>query len=64
MAMIRMFIPEQGSQNMFHKIIVVKAIIMTVIMTVIFVIFHIVILGNSVFFSFQVGALVEQWLCR
>ena len=24
MAMIKMFIPEQGSQNMFHKIMVVR----------------------------------------
>ena len=51
MAMIKMFIPEQGSQNMFHKIMVVKAIIMKRL-AVIFVIFHIVILANSVLFCF------------
>ena len=52
MAMIKMFIPEQGSQNMFHEIMVIKAIFMKQV-TVIFVIFHIVILANSVLFHFR-----------
>ena len=55
MAMIKMFIPEQGSQNMFHEIMLIKAIIMKRV-TVIFVIFHFVIRANSVFST--AGALV------
>ena len=54
MVMINFFISEQGSQNMFHKIMVVKAIIMKRV-TVIFVIFHIVLLANSVLFHFRLA---------
>ena len=52
MAMIKMFIPERGSQDMFHKIMLIKAIIVKRV-TVIFVIFDFVILAISVLFHFR-----------